>query len=129
MVVDTSAIVAIIFDEPEAEALSAKLGAAERRLISAATLVEASVVLTRQTKSGDDRDLELFLAAAPFQIVGFDEEQWRLARDAYRRYGQRSGNPARLNFGDCFAYALAKQVGEPLLFIGNDFSRTDVTSA
>jgi ribonuclease VapC len=129
MVIDTSAIIAVIFNEPEAAAISTKLAAAERRLISAATLVEATVVLTRQTKSGDDRDLAPFLTAAPFEIVAFDEEQSVLARDAFRRYGQRSGHPARLNFGDCFAYALAKQRNEPLLFIGRDFSQSDITPA
>jgi ribonuclease VapC len=129
MVVDTSAIIAIIFDEPEAALFSEKISRAERRRISAATLVEASIVLKRQTKSGDDRDLDAFLTAAPFEIVPFDQSQATIARRAYMQFGQASGHPARLNFGDCFAYALARELSAPLLFKGDDFPRTDVERA
>jgi ribonuclease VapC len=129
VVIDTSAIVAILFKEPDAVALLEKIKAAESCSISAATLVELAIVLARQAGSVDDSEIAEFLASAPFRIVPFDEAQSEIARDAYRRFGQGSGHPARLNFGDCFSYALAKQLDAPLLFKGADFAHTDIASA
>lgn len=129
MVLDTSAILAVIFEEPEAVPFAEKIMGTEVVSISASSLVEATVVLTRRTASRDDGDLQNFLAAKSFRIVPFDAEQSAIARDAYQRYGQGSGHPARLNFGDCFSYALAKQTGAPLLFKGTDFAQTDVAVA
>jgi len=85
--------------------------------------------LTRRAESVDDSEVEEFLASGSFRIVPFDAEQSAIARAAYRRYGQGSDHPARLNFGDCFSYALAKQLGAPLLFKGTDFAQTDVSVA
>jgi ribonuclease VapC len=129
VVIDTSAIIAILFEEPDGDAFILKIKAAENCLISAATLVELAVVLRRQADIRDDRAIVDFLEIAPFHVVPFDAEQSALARDAYRRYGQGSGHPARLNFGDCVSYALAKQTGAPLLFKGTDFAQTDVAIA
>lgn len=129
MVLDTSCIIAVIFAEPDAEYFSEKLARAEGWLLSAATVVEATVVLARRTKSQDDRDLANFLDAVPAQIVPLDEQQSRIARNAYSRFGQVSGHRACLNFGDCFSYALAKSRNLPLLFKGHDFIHTDVVQA
>lgn len=97
--------------------------------MSAASLLETTVVLTRRTASRDDRELRLFLATQAFHIVPFNAERSEIAREAYRRFGQGSGHPARLNFGDCFAYALAKALDAPLLFKGDDFGHTDIAAA
>jgi ribonuclease VapC len=128
MVVDTSAILAILFDESEAEEFSRKIASAATLAVSAAILLEVTAVLRQRTKTGDDRDLMNFLAVASPTIVPFDEAQYMIARDAFHRFGKGSGQPARLNFGDCFAYALAKRLELPLLFKGNDFSHTDLAT-
>lgn len=129
MILDTSALIAILRQESEAKRFSAEIEAADHVAISAATLLEASIVADR---SKDRRVAERFSALCremEFQIVPFDAEQARIAREAYRDFGRGSGHPARLNFGDCFAYALAKAAGESLLFKGDDFRHTDVTPA
>ena len=128
MVVDTSALLAVLLDEPERDRFIALLADAEDPLISAATLVEASIVM--QAKTGDDGvgDLDELLAAAAVRCVAVDSAQANLARDAFARFGKRRA-PAGLNFGDCFSYALARATDRPLLFKGSDFSRTDVTPA
>lgn len=97
--------------------------------MSAATLLEVAVVLRRRARSRDDRDLSNFLAAAPATIVPFDQQQYTIARDAFFRFGKGSGHIAQLNFGDCFAYALAKSLDLPLLFKGDDFIHTDLVAA
>ena len=128
MVVDTSALLAILLDEPEKDRFIARLAEAGDALISAATLVEASIVM--RTKTGDEGvgDLDELVAAAAVRCVAVDSAQAYLARDAFARFGKGRA-PAGLNFGDCFAYALAKSLGRPLLFKGTDFARTDVTPA
>lgn len=128
MVVDTSALVAIVFDEPERERFVARIALDAVRMVSAVTWVEASlVVLARKGPQGLDR-LDRFLDQAAVERVSFDEHQAMLARRALALYG-RGRHPAGLNFGDCFAYALSKSTGEPLLFKGDDFGRMDVAPA
>ncbi len=129
MVIDTSALLAILFQEPEAERFARAIAHSARRLLSAATLLETGIVL--QARHGDEgaRDLDLLVLKLGVEIAPVTERQVGIARRAYRRYGKGQHNPAGLNFGDCFAYALAKDAGEPLLFKGVDFSRTDVAPA
>jgi ribonuclease VapC len=129
MVLDTSAILAILFNEPERVSFVRKIADAETVFVSAATLLEAAAVLTRRTAERDDRYLQRFLAENVLSIVPFDAEQSEIARAAYRHFGRGSGHPARLNFGDCFAYALAKHLGVPLLFKSTDFAHTDIAVA
>jgi ribonuclease VapC len=125
MVIDTSALVAILFDEPERGRFTQKIGSDDTRLISAATVVETSLVVeTRKGELGRSQ-LDLFIHEAGLDVVPFDAAQADLARLAWRLYG-KGNHPARLNFGDCFSYALAKAAGEPLLFKGNDFLQTDI---
>ena len=128
MVVDTSAVVAVLLDEPERDRFVAVLADAEDALISTATLVEASIVM--QAKTGDEGvdDLDELLAAAAVRCVAVDSVQAHLARNAFVRFGKRRA-PAGLNFGDCFSYALARATDRPLLFKGSDFSQTDITPA
>lgn len=128
MILDTSAIMALLGREPEAARIGrAVLGSATRR-VSAATLVEAGIVV--QARFGDDgaRDLDLLVAKLALTIEPVTPRQAELARRGFRRYG-KGRHPAALNFGDCFAYALARDTGEPLLYKGDDFARTDVTAA
>lgn len=125
MVIDTSAIAAILFDEPERADFIAKIAAANVRLISAATLLECQiVVMTRKGELGR-AELQLFVHEAELEVVAFDQNQVDFAALAWQRYG-KGRHPAALNYGDCFAYALAKATGEPLLFKGADFSQTDI---
>lgn len=128
MVLDSSAVVAVLFDEPERHDFVRRIAAAERRLISSVTLVEASVVVEARRGEAAGRELDLFLHRAMVGTVAVDEEQAQLARAAWRRYG-KGRHPAGLNFGDVFAYALARATGEDLLFKGDDFSQTDVAAA
>lgn len=118
----------MLFGEPEREPFIALLADAEDPLISAATLVETSIVM--QAKTGDEgvADLDELLAAAAVRCVAVDGLQAHLARDAFARFGKGRA-PAGLNFGDCFSYALARVEDRPLLFKGSDFSQTDVTPA
>ena len=128
MIIDTSALVAILDQEPEAERIVRTLASAPERTLSAANLVEAGIVM--QARRGDDgaRDLDLLVAKLKVDIAAFTTSQADIARKAFRRYG-RGRHPANLNFGDCFAYALAKDKSAPLLFKGNDFGQTDVMVA
>ncbi|MCW5572410.1 MAG: type II toxin-antitoxin system VapC family toxin [Steroidobacteraceae bacterium] len=125
MVLDTSAIVAILQDEPERGQFIAAIEAADTRWLSVANFVEASIVI--ETRVGPDgiRDLDLLIAKASIELVPVDPEQAHLARHAWRRFG-KGHHSARLNFGDCFAYALAATMDEPLLYKGGDFSSTDI---
>lgn len=129
MIVDSSALISIILDEPDGETMLRALGEATSLKISAATWFETHLVVDnlRLGKASQGRLAEL-LAILDMQIVAVDQDLARDARDAHLTYG-RGHHPARLNFGDCFSYALAKQSGEPLLFKGNDFSQTDIVSA
>lgn len=128
MVIDTSAVLAILQDEPERSVFNVLIAAAETRLLSAASLVELSIVLEARFGSDGPGDLDAFLSTAAIEIVAVDRGQTELARNAFSRYG-KGRHRAALNFGDCFAYALAKGSGFPLLFKGNDFTHTDLPSA
>lgn len=125
MVLDTSAILAILQDEPERRKFNEAIEAAETRSLSTASFVECSMILESRYGADGVRDLDLFIAKAQVSLVPVDEEQADLARRAFRKYG-KGRHPASLNFGDCFSYALAQALDEPLLFKGNDFSQTDV---
>ena len=125
MIIDTSALIAILQDEPERSAFTAALAAAEACAISAATFVEASIVIDARYGAEGVRTLDLLLLEAEVSVAPVDADQARLARIAYQRYG-KGRHPAGLNYGDCFSYALAQACGEPLLFKGADFSLTDV---
>ena len=125
MIVDTSALIAILQDEPQRRAFNEAIEAANSRAISAATLVEASIVLEARFGAEAVRDLDFLVSKAQFTIAPVDAAQALIAREAYRRFG-KGRHPAGLNFGDCFSYALASAKGEPLLFKGEDFAQTDV---
>ena len=130
MILDTSAVIAILADEPEASDFRRAVTSRDVVMISAAGYLECAIVLDgRSGRAGLSPELELFLGWARATVVPITGIQARIARQAYRDYGRGSGHPARLNFGDCFSYALAKDTGEPLLFKGDDFGRTDVLSA
>ena len=128
MVLDTSALVAMLLGEPERDQFIAALADAEDPLISAGTLLEASIVLQSKLGEAGVADLDALLAAAGVRCVAVDLAQARAARDAFARFG-KGRDPAGLNFGDCFAYALATVTQSPLLFKGEDFRRTDVIAA
>lgn len=125
MVIDASAILAILFGEPEAERFLDLISKDPRRLMSASTALELMIVIEARKGEAGGRELDLLLHRAKIDIVPFDSEQAELARHAWRCFG-KSNHPAGLNFGDCFSYALAKISDEPLLFKGNDFSQTDI---
>ena len=128
MIIDTSALVSILDQEAEAERLTRAIAAVSERMLSAANLVETGIVM--QVRRGDEaaRDLDLLLAKLKIDIIPVSGKQASLARKAFQHYG-RGRHPAKLNFGDCFAYALAKDSSAPLLFKGNDFSQTDIVIA
>ena len=126
MILDSSALVAILRDEPDAAAFAAAIEGATQRRISGVNYVEAAVVIDCSRDPAASRRFDDLLREAQILIEPVTREQARLAREAYRDFGKGSGHPARLNFGDCFAYALAKETGEPLLFKGDDFTHTDV---
>ena len=129
MIIDTSAIVAILRQEPEARRFAEAIEAAPVRRISATTYVEIGAVIDGARDPVASRLVDELLAKAGIIIEPVTAAQARIAREAYRDFGKGSGHAAGLNFGDCFAYALAKATGEPLLFKGDDFSRTDVAAA
>ena len=128
MVVDTSAVVAILSDEGERHEFIELIAAAPTRIISAATVLEAGIVIEARKSEHAGRELDLFLHRARFEVVPVDANQVEVARAAFRRYG-KGRHPAGLNFGDCFSYALARSRGERLLFKGEDFARTDIEPA
>jgi ribonuclease VapC len=125
MVLDTSAILAILQNEPERRRFNEAIEAAESRSLSTASFVECSMILESRYGADGIRDLDLFIAKAHVSLVPVDEEQADLARRAFRKYG-KGRHSAGLNFGDCVSYALAQALDAPLLFKGNDFPRTDV---
>jgi ribonuclease VapC len=129
VIVDTSAIIAILRDEPEAEAFTNAIEGARIRRVSAANYVEAAAVIDGARDPIASRRFDDFFHEASFIIDAVTSEQARIAREAYRDFGKGSRHPAQLNFGDCFAYALAKAMREPILFKGQDFSHTDLTPA
>jgi ribonuclease VapC len=127
MVVDTSALIALLYMEPEAARLAGALESDATRLISAATVLEAGLVIESRYGPVGGRELDLLIAKAGLSVEAVTAEQAELARDAWRRYG-KGRHSAGLNFGDCFSYALARATGEPLLFKGDDFSHTDIAA-
>jgi ribonuclease VapC len=126
MVIDTSAILAWLKDEPDRDRIVAGLEAHPVRRMSSVSLLEAQIVVRSREHPALLGKLDQFLEEIEVIIVPFDERQARMAADAFQRYGKGQGHPAQLNMGDCAAYALAKTTNEPLLFIGNDFSQTDI---
>lgn len=129
MILDTSALVAILRDEPDADLYLSALTNTPVRRMSAATYVESAAVIDGSRDPVASRRFDDFLREASIEIEPVTAEQARVARAAYRDFGKGSGHPARLNFGDCFAYALAKSSNEALLFKGQDFAYTDISPA
>jgi ribonuclease VapC len=128
MVIDTSALLAILLDEPERRRFNEAIEAAERVRLSTANFVEASMLLESRRGAAGVAALDAFIAKADIELHAVDRAQAEGARDAFRRYG-KGRHPAGLNFGDCFAYALAHARAEPLLYKSEDFTRTDVLRA
>ena len=129
MIVDSSAIVAILRAEPDAARYAAAIEAAPIRRISAANWLESAIVLSDPADPVTGRRFDEFVREAALRVEPVTAAQARVARDAYRDFGKGSDHPARLNFGDCFAYALASETGEALLFKGDNFGHTDLESA
>ena len=129
MIVDTSALLAVLRDEPEAPVMAQAIERATPRRISAANWLEAAVVIDGSRDPVASRRFDELVGAAGIVVAPVTEQQARIARAAYRDFGKGSGHPAGLNFGDCFAYALAKDTGEPLLSKGRDFAHTDIAPA
>jgi ribonuclease VapC len=125
MVVDTSAIAAILFSEPEASAMEAKIVRDPSRMISAATWLEASIVVEARLGDAGQRELALWFQRIGCEVVPVDQEQADMGRRAWHRFG-KGRHAAALNYGDCFSYALSVTRHEPLLFVGENFSKTDV---
>jgi ribonuclease VapC len=124
MVIDTSAIIAILTDEPERHEINARIAKAGRRLISAGAYLEAAIAIRARFGADGLQSLRQLLSTAGLQIVPFDADQAVIAAEACDRYG-KGRHPAGLNFGDCFAHALSRATSEPLLFKGEDFTKTD----
>ena len=127
MIIDTSALIAILRNEPEAEACAKAIASTDTRRVSAVNYVEAAVVIDGSRSPVASRRFDDLFKAAHLVIEPVTEDQARIAREAYRDFGKGSRHPAGLNFGDCFAYALAKVMGEPILFKGDDFTHTDLS--
>ncbi len=128
MVIDTSALVSIFLGEPERSVFLRAIVESHRRLISAANVLETGIVIETRRGEAAGRELDLFLTRAAIEIAAVDADQIEIARIAWRKYG-KGRHPAGLNFGDCFAYAVAKTSGMPLLAKGNDFARTDISTS
>jgi ribonuclease VapC len=125
VVIDTSALLAILLGEPERGKFLQLLSESETRLLSAANALETAIVVESRRGEAAGRELDLFLHRTKIEIVAVDADQFSIARFAWRKFG-KGRHPAALNFGDCFAYALAKTSSEPLLAKGEDFRRTDL---
>ena len=125
MIVDSSALVGILREEPDARALLTVMGLAHRVSVGTPTVLETTMVLGRRRKG----HLDDFLRGQRVQVAPFTDAHLQAAQIAFDAYGRGSGSPARLNYGDCMSYALAKVTGEPLLFKGDDFTHTDITPA
>ena len=128
MIIDTSAIIAILFNEDDAKTYAHAIARAESCRVSAATFVEAAIVVEAQTKNSGSRQLDAFFRRAGISVEPVTEEHAHIARQAFTDFG-KGRHSAGLNYGDCFSYALAKATGEPLLFKGKDFSKTDLLAA
>lgn len=129
MIIDTSAVLAILLNEPERERFEEAIAGDAFPCISAASYLETGIVIDSGRDALQSRMLDEFLAGAEVAIEPVTAEHAMIARAAYRDFGRGTGHPAKLNYGDCFAYALAKVTGEALLFKGDDFSHTDVRQA
>jgi len=129
MIIDTSAVIAILKRESGSSVFEVALNDAEHVLMSAATYLELSIVIDGRKDPALSREVDDFLDRFSVEIEPVTPEQARIARDAYRDYGRGSGHAANLNFGDCFSYALARAMREPILFEGEDFIHTDLRSA
>ncbi len=125
MVIDTSAIAAILLREPAAPRLAATIETMTPRLLSAASLLEAAIVIESRKGETAGRELDLLLYRADIEVIAVDHDQAEIARRAWRQFG-KGRHPAGLNYGDCFSYALAKSRNQTLLCVGDDFARTDV---
>ena len=129
MIVDTSALIAVLRQEPEHSAIEMILDDAEILRISAATYLELSIVIDSRKDPAMSREIDDLIDRFSIAVEPVTEDQARIARQAYRDYGRGSGHPANLNFRDCFSYALAHTMHEPILFKGDDFIHTDLRSA
>ena len=129
MIIDTSALIAILRAEDVASAMALAIERAQVRKISAASYLESAAVIDASRDPVASRRFDELVDTAGVRVEPVTHDQARIARDAYRDFGKGSGHKAGLNFGDCFAYALAKSTGEPLLYKGNDFGHTDITPA
>jgi ribonuclease VapC len=129
MVIDSSALIALLLGEPETADFVAAIAAAPGRVVSAPTYLETAIVILARSGPKAQEQLDRLLIDLEIEVVPFARDQAALAISAYQKYGKGSGHAAGLNFGDCFSYALAKLREEPLLFKGNDFSRTDLLIA
>ena len=126
MVIDTSALIAILQGEPESNAIATAIAGDNNRLLSAFSLLEATIVIEARKGESGSRELDLLLHHIQAEIISMNPEQAEVARKAWREYG-KGRHPAALNIGDCCAYSLAKVSGEPLLFKGDDFNKTDLS--
>jgi ribonuclease VapC len=129
VIIDTSALIAILRNEPEALACAKPIAGARSRRVSAVSFVEAAVVIDASRDPIASQRLDELVREAAIAIEPVTQLHARLAREAYKRFGRGSGHAAKLNFGDCFAYALATQAAEPLLFKGEAFKHTDLVCA
>jgi ribonuclease VapC len=129
MIVDSSAMVAMVRREADAALFIEKIGEAVAPMMSTASFLETAIVIDSARDPVASGTLDQICKQTNMQFVPVDEKQMQIARQAYRDFGKGSGHPARLNFGDCFAYAAAKALDEPLLYKGTDFGHTDVRSA
>jgi ribonuclease VapC len=129
VIIDTSALIAILRDEPDAIVYARAIESARSRRVSAVNFVEAAAVIDGSRDPVASRRFDELFAAAQLVVEPVTRNQAQIAREAYRDFGKGSGHRARLNFGDCFAYALAKDRREPLLYKGDDFAQTDLKSA
>ncbi len=128
MIVDTSAVLAVLFDEPDAERFTRAMAEAPHCRMSAANFLEAALVVEGRGGMAGGHELDIFIEKAAIELVPISIEHAQAARQAWRRFG-KGNHSAGLNFGDCFAYALSEVTGEPLLYKGEDFALTDVESA
>ena len=129
MILDASALIAILHAEPDAPRMATAIDTADTKRLSAANYLEIGIVVDAQRNPVASGRVDELIKYTGITIEPVTESQARIAREAYRNFGKGSGHPARLNFGDCFAYALAKESGEPLLFKGNDFTHTGIDAA
>ena len=128
MILDTSAVLAILFGEEEADQFDVAIASAERRRMSAGNLLETAIVLEGRRGAAAEHELDSYLRVAEIDVVPVTVAHAQAARRAWRRFG-KGNHPAGLNYGDCFAYALAEALGEPLLFKGGDFALTEIEAA